>query len=85
LLKPEDKEQLTVILTYHVIPGKVMAADVVGMDETKTVNGKMINVEVDGSSVTVNDTTMTAADIAASAVRTCRRQVILPRKGWPKA
>ena len=35
LLKPENKDQLTAILTYHVVPGKVMAADVAGIDEAK--------------------------------------------------
>ena len=66
LLKPENKDQLTAILTYHVVPGKVMAADVAEIDEAQTVNGKMIDIEVDGSSVKVNDATVTAADIAAA-------------------
>ena len=66
LLEPENKDQLTAILTYHVVPGKVMAADVAEIDEAQTVNGKMIDIEVDGSSVKVNDATVTAADIAAA-------------------
>lgn len=66
LLEPENKEQLTAILTYHVVPGKVMAADVAEIDEAQTVNGKMVDIEVDGSSVKVNDATVIAADIAAS-------------------
>ena len=82
LLKPENKDQLTAILTYHVVPGKVMAADVAGIDEAKTVNGKMIDVEVDGSSVKVNDATVTAADIAASnGVIHVIDTVILPPEG----
>ena len=48
LLKPENKQQLTDILTYHVVAGKVMAADVAGLDEAKSVNGKMIDVEAAG-------------------------------------
>ena len=40
LLKPENKAKLAAILTYHVVPGKVMAADVVKVTEAKTVNGK---------------------------------------------
>ena len=44
LLKPENKEKLTAILTYHVVPGKLMAADVVKFDEAKTVNGAMVDV-----------------------------------------
>ncbi|WP_265519767.1 fasciclin domain-containing protein [Nitratireductor luteus] len=66
LLKPENKEQLTAILTYHVVPGMVRAADVAGIDEAKTVNGKMIDVEVNGQSVKVNDAEVINADIAAS-------------------
>ncbi|TIU97232.1 MAG: fasciclin domain-containing protein [Mesorhizobium sp.] len=66
LLKPENKQKLTGILTYHVVAGKVMAADVAGIDEAKSVNGKMIDIEVEGSTVKVNDAAVTAADIAAS-------------------
>ncbi|WP_425374017.1 fasciclin domain-containing protein [Phyllobacterium bourgognense] len=81
LLKPENKEQLIDILTYHVIRGKVMAADVVGVDEAKAVNGKMIDVEVEGSSVKVNDANVTGTDIAASnGVIHVIDRVILPPK-----
>jgi uncharacterized surface protein with fasciclin (FAS1) repeats len=66
LLKPENKAQLAAILTYHVVPGKVMAADVVKIKEAKTVNGKLLHVKVDGSNVMINDATVTSADIAAS-------------------
>ena len=41
LLKPENKAKLTAILTYHVVPGKVMAADVVKLKDAKTVNGRV--------------------------------------------
>jgi uncharacterized surface protein with fasciclin (FAS1) repeats len=82
LLKSENKAQLTAILTYHVVPGKVMAADVAGMDEAKTVNGKTIDVEVNGSSVKINDATVTAADVLASnGVIHVIDTVILPPKG----
>lgn len=82
LLKPENKQQLVGILTYHVVPGKVMAADVVGLDEAPTVNGNMIDVQVDGSTVKVNDATVTATDIAASnGVIHVIDQVILPPEG----
>lgn len=66
LLEPENKERLTAILTYHVVPGKVMSQDVAGVDEVKTVNGKTIDVEVDGSVVKLDDATVTQADIAAT-------------------
>lgn len=66
LLKPENKAQLTAILTYHVVPGTVMAADVVKLKEAKTVNGKMIAVKVNGSAVMINDAKVSATDIAAT-------------------
>jgi uncharacterized surface protein with fasciclin (FAS1) repeats len=66
LLKPENKDQLTAILTYHVVPGKVMAADVVKLTEAKTVNGKMLKVKVIGSNVMINDAKVTTADTQAS-------------------
>jgi uncharacterized surface protein with fasciclin (FAS1) repeats len=66
LLKPENKAQLTATLTYHVVPGKVMAADVVKLKEAKTVNGNMLQVKVNGSEVMINDANVTATDIAAS-------------------
>jgi len=66
LLKPENKAQLTAILTYHVVAGKVMAADVVKLTEAKTVNGKMLKVKVNGGSVMINDAKVTSADIGAS-------------------
>jgi transforming growth factor-beta-induced protein len=55
LLKPENKQQLIDILTYHVAPGKVMAADVAGLTEAPTVLGKDINVKVEDGKVILND------------------------------
>jgi uncharacterized surface protein with fasciclin (FAS1) repeats len=82
LLKPENKQKLTEILTYHVVAGKVMAADVAGIDEAKSVNGKMIDIDVEGSTVKVNDATVTKADIAASnGVIHVIDKVIMPPKG----
>jgi uncharacterized surface protein with fasciclin (FAS1) repeats len=66
LLKPENKDQLTAILTYHVVAGKVMAADVVKLKEAKTVNGKNVKITVNGDQVMVNDAKVTAADVDAS-------------------
>ena len=66
LLKPENKDQLVAILTYHVVPGRVMAADVVKLDEAKTVNGKMLAVATKDGKVMINDATVAATDIAAS-------------------
>ena len=82
LLKEENKDQLTAILAYHVVRGKVMAADVTEIDEAQTVNGEMVDIEVDGGSVKVNDATVTAADIAASnGVIHAVDTVILPPEG----
>jgi uncharacterized surface protein with fasciclin (FAS1) repeats len=66
LLQPENKEKLVAILTYHVAPGKVMAADVVKLKDAETVNGAMVDIKVDGDTVMVNDATVTATDIEAS-------------------
>ena len=66
LLKPENKAKLTAILTYHVVPGTVMAADVVKLKEAKTVNGATVTVEVDGGNVMINDAKVTATDIVTS-------------------
>ncbi len=82
LLKPENKAKLTTILTYHVVPGKVMAADVVKLTEAKTVNGAMVRIKVDGNSVMVSDANVTATDIAASnGVIHVIDSVILPPNG----
>lgn len=66
LLKPENKAKLTAILTYHVVAGKVMAADVVKLTEAKTVNGAPVVVEVDGGNVMINDAEVATADVEAS-------------------
>jgi len=66
LLKPESKAKLTAILTYHVVAGKVMDADVVKLNEAKTVNGAIVAVKVDGGNVMINNAKVTTADIEAS-------------------
>ncbi len=65
LLKPENKEKLAGILTYHVLAGKVMAADVKTMS-AKTVNGKEAAIKVDGGKVTVGSANVVKTDVAAS-------------------
>lgn len=63
LVKPENKAKLTAILTYHVMAGKVMAADIAGKKlEPATVNGQALDVDAT-SGVTVNGATVVAADI----------------------
>jgi uncharacterized surface protein with fasciclin (FAS1) repeats len=82
LLQPENRDQLTAILTYHVVPGTVMAADVVNVDEAETVNGEMLNVTVNGDTVMVNDATVIATDIVATnGVIHVVDSVILPPEG----
>lgn len=82
LLKPENKQKLVDVLTYHVVAGKVMAADVSKLDEAKTVNGKPVAIQVDGSSVKLNDANVTATDIGASnGVIHVIDKVILPPRG----
>ena len=66
LLKPENIEKLKSILLYHVVPGKVMAADVVKLSSAKTVNGKELAIMTSGNTVKVNDATVVQTDIAAS-------------------
>jgi uncharacterized surface protein with fasciclin (FAS1) repeats len=66
LLKPENKDKLIAILTYHVVPGKVMAADVVKLKNVKAVNGKMLKVTIQGNAVMINDAKVTTTDIVAS-------------------
>jgi uncharacterized surface protein with fasciclin (FAS1) repeats len=68
LVKPENKEKLTAILTYHVLAGKVMAADAIAADGkmVKTVNGQELAVKVKDGKVMINDATVIIADVAAS-------------------
>ena len=65
LLKPENKDKLTAVLTYHVLAGKVMAADVKTMS-AKTVNGKELAHNVDAGKVTVGAGNVVKTDIPAS-------------------
>jgi len=60
-----DKDLLTSILTYHVVPGKVMASDVGGLETTGTVQGEELMIKTD-SGVMINDAKVVTADIEAS-------------------
>jgi uncharacterized surface protein with fasciclin (FAS1) repeats len=66
LLKPENKEKLRRILTYHVVPGKVMASDVVKLQSARAVSGDTITVKVEDGVAHVDNSTVTTADILAS-------------------
>lgn len=65
LLKPENKDQLVAILTYHVVPGKVMSTDLSDDMTAATVQGGDITIDLDNG-VMVNNATVTAADIETS-------------------
>ncbi len=65
LLKPENKQKLVDILTYHVVSGKVTAEQVMGMSEAETVNGQAIAISASDDTVRVNDATVVQADVMA--------------------
>lgn len=66
LLKPENKAQLVKVLTYHVVPGKVMSASLAGKKtDAKTVEGSMVDIDATGSGVMVQYAKVVKADIAA--------------------
>ena len=66
LLKPENKGKLQAILTYHVVPGKVKAKDVVGMSSAKTVNGDSFEISKKDGNVYVDNAKVIKTDIMAS-------------------
>ena len=63
LLKPENKEKLAGILTYHVVAGKVLAADVVKLTEADTVQGSPVKIKVKDGKVMVNQANVVKTDI----------------------
>ena len=65
LLMPENKDQLVAILTYHVVPGKVMSTDLVDDMEAATVQGETVTIDLD-SGVMVEEASVTTADIETS-------------------
>jgi len=79
LLKPENKDKLVSILTYHVVPGKVMSTDLANGMKANTVNGAAIHVEIGDNGVMINNAIVTAADInAKNGVVHVINKVILP-------
>ncbi len=61
-----DKEALTAVLTYHVVPGKVYAQDVVNLSSAETVNGESVDISTMDGKVMVDGATVIATDIEAS-------------------
>jgi uncharacterized surface protein with fasciclin (FAS1) repeats len=66
LLKPENRAKLTRILTYHVVPGRVMAADVVKLHSATAVSGDTIAIATHGGGVTVDNAHLVKTDIVAT-------------------
>ncbi|NUQ54219.1 MAG: fasciclin domain-containing protein [Phycisphaerales bacterium] len=66
LLKPENKAKLTAILTYHVVPGSVLAADVTKLSNAATVNGQRVDIKAAGGKVMIDGATVTATDVKTS-------------------
>jgi uncharacterized surface protein with fasciclin (FAS1) repeats len=63
LLKPENKEKLVAILTYHVVPGTVTSAQVAKLTSAKTVNGQSLSIAVNDGTVTVDGAKVIKTDI----------------------
>ncbi|MFN9718412.1 MAG: fasciclin domain-containing protein [Planctomycetota bacterium] len=84
LLKPENKDKLVAILTYHVVPGKVMAKDVVKLSSAKTVQGQEVSIKVADGKVTVDSANVVKTDIACSnGVIHVIDSVIIPAEKTP--
>jgi len=66
LLKPENKAQLVSVLTYHVVPGKVAAAQVVDLNAAATVNGQRVDIKAEEGIVQIDQATVVKADIHCS-------------------
>ncbi|MFA0349014.1 fasciclin domain-containing protein [Vibrio sp. 10N.222.55.C6] len=66
LLKPEHKDKLIAVLTYHVVPGKIMASEVMKLDSAVTVQGEAVMVGIDHGNVMVNKAQVVMADVEAS-------------------
>lgn len=80
LLKPENKDKLVAVLTYHVVPGKIMSGDLAGKKmNAKTVQGGMVKVDA-MSGVMINSSKVTSADIATdNGVIHVIDKVLLPK------
>ncbi|WP_460677615.1 fasciclin domain-containing protein [Hymenobacter coalescens] len=81
LLKPENKAKLTSVLTYHVVPGALKAADLQDGQELTTVQGEKLKVSMQGGKVMVGGATVTIPDVVSSnGVTHVVDKVLLPAK-----
>ena len=86
LLKPENKAKLQAILKFHVVPGKVMASDVVKLSKAKTAQGQELKIEVKGDTVMINGAKVVKTDIACkNGVIHVIDTVIMPSAGGSKS
>lgn len=85
LLKPENKQKLVAVLTYHVLPGKVTAEDAMKLrdgTQVATINGAKVTVRSPGNHVRINNARVTAADVMAdNGVIHVIDRVLLPPSG----
>ena len=65
-MKPENKEKLVAILTYHVLPGRDLASQVTKMSSAKTVNGQSLTISVNAGTVMINNAKVIKTDILCS-------------------
>jgi uncharacterized surface protein with fasciclin (FAS1) repeats len=81
LLKPENKAKLVAILTYHVLPGRILSKDIAGKKlDPKTVEGERLAINATGRTVKVNTATVIKADIVAdNGVIHVIDKVLLPK------
>ena len=79
LLRPENKEQLVAVLTYHVVPGRVAAKQVVELTGAKTLNGQRVDIAISDGNVAVDQAKVVATDInCANGIIHVLDSVILP-------
>lgn len=79
LMKPESKEKLAAVLKYHVIAGRIMAADLRDGQQLTTVNGEKVKVTVKDGQVMINNATVTIPDVVSkNGITHVINQVLLP-------
>ena len=66
LLRPENKDKLTALLTYHVVAGDEKAAQIAKMKSAKTVNGQSLTIKTQGDSVMIDNAKVIKTDIACT-------------------
>lgn len=84
LLRPENREQLKAILTYHVVPGRISAEEAIMAKKARSVEGSSLRVGITDGALRVNSTRITTADVRASnGVIHVIDEVLLPPAARP--